>query len=104
MLIALDTDTPDWEQLARTVERSGDPIWRVLDGAVRGMLLPTTDAQRLMGRYLENEETVINRQDAKDAKEGERWLAQVGNERTKPWLLLSRFLFLASLASWRLMI
>jgi len=65
MIITLDTDTPDWEQLARAVERSGDPVWLVLDGTIRGMLLPTVAAQRLMGRYL-NEELRMKNEELKE--------------------------------------
>lgn len=50
-IISLGTPNLDWDVLARTVERTGLPIWLELNGSVHGVLLPVADAQRLMGRY-----------------------------------------------------
>lgn len=50
-IISLSTPNLDWEILARTVERTGMPIWLELEGTVQGVLLPSSAAHRLMGRY-----------------------------------------------------
>lgn len=47
----MSTSNLDWEVLARGVERTHYPLWLELDGTVQGVLLPSVDAQRLMGRY-----------------------------------------------------
>jgi len=50
-IISLSGDNIDWELLARVVERSGLPLWLELGGTVQGVLLPSSDARRLMGHY-----------------------------------------------------
>jgi hypothetical protein len=52
-IISLSNPELDWEMLVRTVERTGAPIWLELNGAVQGVLLPTLNAQRLLGRYIQ---------------------------------------------------
>ena len=52
-IISLSATDIDWELLARNVERSGLPVWLELDGTVQGVLLPSSDARRLMGQYTE---------------------------------------------------
>ena len=56
-MISLSTQDIDWEVLARTVERTGTPLWLELDGTVQGVLLPSSDARRLMGQYTEADQT-----------------------------------------------
>ena len=51
-MISLHTMQLDWEVLVRLVERTQRPVWLEIDGTVQGVLLPATDAQRLMGHYL----------------------------------------------------
>jgi len=50
-VISLGTPDLDWEVLTRVVERTGTPIWLELDGTIQGVLLPTSEAHRLLGRY-----------------------------------------------------
>ena len=50
-IISLSATHIDWELLTRMVERSGLPLWLELDGTVQGVLLPSSDARRLMGAY-----------------------------------------------------
>jgi len=52
-IISLSTPNLDWAVLARTVERTGMPIWLEVDGTIQGVLLPTNEAQRLLGQYLQ---------------------------------------------------
>lgn len=52
-IISLSTPNLDWEVLARTVERTGVPLWLELDGTIQGVLLTAHDAEQLMGRYVQ---------------------------------------------------
>ncbi len=51
-IVSLSTPNLDWAVLTRVVEM-GTPIWLELDGTIQGVLLPTTDAHRLLGQYME---------------------------------------------------
>ncbi len=50
-IISLSTPDLDWAVLTRVVERTGTPIWLEVDGTIQGVLLPTREAQRLLGQY-----------------------------------------------------
>jgi hypothetical protein len=50
-VISLGTPNLDWAVLARVVERTNTPVWLELDGTIQGVLLPTSEAHRLLGQY-----------------------------------------------------
>ena len=50
-IVSLDAPGTDWAGLVRFVERSGQPLWLEAEGEIRGVLLPTGQARRLMGRW-----------------------------------------------------
>jgi hypothetical protein len=52
-VVSLNARDLDWELLAQTVERAGRPLWLELGGLIRGVLLPTDTARRLMGQYVQ---------------------------------------------------
>ena len=52
-VISLNSPDLDWELLAQTVERVHEPLWLEVGGMIRGVLLPSDAARRLMGRYVQ---------------------------------------------------
>lgn len=53
-VISLNSPDLDWELLAQTVERAHEPLWLEVGGMIRGVLLPSDAARRLMGRYVQS--------------------------------------------------
>ncbi|HEX6288700.1 MAG TPA: hypothetical protein VFZ66_05890 [Herpetosiphonaceae bacterium] len=47
---SLSSPDLDWELLAQNVERAGQPVWLELGGVIRGVLLPSDAARRLLGQ------------------------------------------------------
>jgi hypothetical protein len=50
-IVPLGAPETNWNELVRFVERSGQPVWLEADGEIHGVLLPTTQARRLMGQW-----------------------------------------------------
>jgi hypothetical protein len=50
-MISLSRVDLDWEVLVRMVERTKRPLWLEIEGTVQGVVLPATEARRLMGHY-----------------------------------------------------
>jgi hypothetical protein len=49
-VVSLEAPGTDWTSLVRFVERSGRPLWLEAEGQIYGVLLPTDQARRLMGK------------------------------------------------------
>lgn len=49
-VVSLEAPGTDWARLVRFVERSGEPLWLEAGGEIRGVLLPSDQARRLMAK------------------------------------------------------